>query len=249
MRIAIIGYGKMGKAIHRIAEERGHSVDLIVDQHNQELLMDPQNLSKVDVAIEFSTPETAVSHILSCIEASTPVVCGTTGWLDRWGEVAERVKKEKGTLFYASNYSVGVYIFSKLNTLLATYMNHLPNYDVAMEEIHHVHKKDAPSGTALSLAKEIVNRVERKSHIITTEESKPRKNPLAPEDLEIVAKRIGETPGTHTVEYSSEIDTITIRHTAHGREGFALGAVMAAEFTQSHSGLLSMDDMMKELLA
>lgn len=247
MKIAIIGYGKMGHVIEQIARERGHEIVLTIDKDNTELLDDRTALSAADVAIEFSSPEAAVHHLEACFKAGLAVVCGTTGWLDRWEDVVASMKRHDGTLFYASNFSVGVYVFSKINALLAQYMNRLEDYDVSLEEIHHIHKKDAPSGTALSLAESIVTELDRKSEIKTIElhegeevssDRSQNKNALT-----IVAKRIGETPGTHAVEYHSEVDDIYIRHTAHGRRGFALGAVMAAEHTKGKKGLLSMDEL------
>ncbi len=238
MKVALIGYGKMGKEIERILLDKGHSVPLIIDIDNRQNL-NPENLRGVDVAIEFSTPSTAYDNILRCIEAGTPVVCGTTAWLDRYEEVFRPCEEKNGAFFYASNYSVGVNIFFKINRELARLMNKFSGYDVTIEEVHHTQKKDAPSGTAITLAEGILSELDRKESWIcgTTTE---------PSQLEIGAIRRSVVPGRHTVTYESTADVITIDHNAKSRQGFALGAVAAAEFLCGKKGIYSMDDLMNE---
>lgn len=237
MKIALIGYGKMGKEIEHILLTRGHSISLIIDKDNTRDL-NAENLRGVDVAIEFTTPQTAYANITTCLEAGTPVVCGTTAWLDRFDEVKELCCRKNGTFFYASNYSVGVNIFFELNRRLAELMNRFEEYDVTIEETHHTQKKDAPSGTAVTMAEAILENLDRKSRWVcgTT---------TVPEELEIAAIRRSIVPGTHTVTYESDVDQITLTHTAKSRRGFALGAVLAAEFIQGKQGIFSMEDLMK----
>lgn len=237
MRIALVGYGKMGKAIERIARERGHQIVSIVDINNREEIYS-DTFKSADVAIEFTTPATAFDNYLRCFEADLPVVSGTTGWLDRMGEIKEICEKEHKTFFYASNFSIGVNIFFALNNYLAKIMNNFPAYDVRMTEIHHVHKLDAPSGTAITLAEGILANMDRKDRwtVETAEQST---------DLPIHAIREGEVPGIHEIIYESAADTISIKHDAKGREGFALGAVLAAEFTVGKKGFLGMNDLFK----
>lgn len=237
MNIALIGYGKMGKEIEQILIARGHEIPLIIDIDNAADLT-KENLSKVDVAIEFTAPESAYGNIVKCLEAGTPVVCGTTAWLDKYDEVEKLCKQTDGTFFYASNYSIGVYIFSELNKHLARLMNRFSDYDVTIEEVHHTQKKDAPSGTAISIAEGILDNLDRKEKWVcgTTTE---------PEELEITAIRRSIVPGTHTVTYESDIDLITMTHLAKGRKGLATGAVTAAEFINGKKGIFTMDDLMK----
>lgn len=237
MRIALVGYGKMGKAIERIARERGHQIVSIVDINNREEIYS-DTFKSADVAIEFTTPATAFDNYLRCFEADLPVVSGTTGWLDRMGEIKEICEKGHKTFFYASNFSIGVNIFFALNNYLAKIMNNFPAYDVRMTEIHHVHKLDAPSGTAITLAEGILANMDRKDRwtLETAAEST---------DLPIHAIREGEVPGIHEIIYESAADTISIKHDAKGREGFALGAVLAAEFTVGKKGFLGMNDLFK----
>lgn len=237
MRIALLGYGKMGKMIESIAIERGHEVILRVDKDNCGDVTTDQ-LRQVDVAIEFSMPSVAVNNYSWCFEAGVPVVSGTTGWLDRWDEVVELCKQKKGGFFYASNFSVGVNLFFQLNRYLAKLMNGFDNYKVFLEETHHIHKLDAPSGTAIALAEGIVNQHSGYDswELNAGEEVTPRAVPIK-------AKREGEVPGIHSVLYKSKVDEIEIRHAAFSREGFALGAVLAAEFMMGKVGLFSMNDM------
>jgi 4-hydroxy-tetrahydrodipicolinate reductase len=237
MKIALLGYGKMGKEIEQIALKRKHTIIARVDMDNASTFSIAE-LSKADVAIEFSTPETAVKNIYKCFEAKVPVVVGTTGWLKKFNTVKADCKKKKQGLFYSSNYSIGVNIFFKLNTHLAKIMNAYKDYDVSIEEIHHIHKLDSPSGTAITLANQILSEIKRKKKWINN----------APEDmnqLSILSKRENEVPGTHVVTYNSAIDTIAITHRAHSRKGFAMGAVLAAEFMKKRKGVYSMDDLLK----
>jgi len=237
MKIALLGYGKMGHEIEKIALEKGHEIELIIDINNQhESTAD--NLKKADVAIDFSTPDSAFSNILKCFEAHILVVCGTTGWLDRMGEIREICEKEKQTFFYASNFSLGVNIFFALNKYVAAIMNKLPEYEVEMKEIHHVHKLDAPSGTAITLANDIINRMERKQKWELNKTSDISA-------IKISALRENEVPGTHFITWDSPVDRIEMIHEAKNRKGLALGAVMAAEFIRDKKGIYSMEDMIK----
>ncbi|KKB57859.1 4-hydroxy-tetrahydrodipicolinate reductase [Parabacteroides gordonii] len=237
MKIALIGYGKMGKTIEQIALNRGHQIVSIVDINNPEEFQS-DNFKSADVAIEFTTPATAFDNYMKSFAAGVPVVSGTTGWLDRIGEIKEKCAKEGKTFFYASNFSIGVNIFFALNKYLAKIMNNFPVYNVSMTETHHIHKLDAPSGTAITLAEGILENVDRKEHwTLETAEQ--------PTDLPIHAIREGEVPGIHEVTYESDVDYISIKHDAKSRAGFALGAVVAAEFTAGKKGFLGMDDMLK----
>lgn len=235
MKIALIGYGKMGKAIEEIALERGHSVVLKIDVSNIAEFNDA-GLRGADVAIEFTGPESAFNNIIKCIEAGIPVVSGSTGWLSRMEEVKQACQKYNGGFLYASNFSIGVNILFALNKKLASLMAGRKEYEVSMEEIHHTEKKDAPSGTAITLAEQILEAEGRKKKWVNRESDNP-------EDLIIISKRIDPAPGTHTVSYRSAIDDIEITHTAHSRKGFALGAVMAAEFIQEKKGVFGMNDV------
>lgn len=234
MKIALIGYGKMGKEIETIALKRGHEVILKIDKDNQDD-MNIVNLKKADVAIEFSTPHTVVENIYKCFNAHLPVVVGATGWYDKFDEIIAHCEGNRGSLFHATNFSVGVNLFFKLNSYLAELMNKYEDYDISMEEIHHIHKLDKPSGTAISLANQILNKVNRKEKWSIDEKTA--------KTLHIVDKREGEVPGTHIVKYHSSIDDIEIMHKAHSRKGFALGAVIAAEFLQGKTGVYSMNDL------
>lgn len=237
MKIALIGYGKMGKTIEQIALNRGHQIVSIVDINNPEEFQSA-NFKSADVAIEFTTPATAFDNYMKSFAADVPVVSGTTGWLDRIGEIKEKCEKEGKTFFYASNFSIGVNIFFALNKYLAKIMNNFPSYNISMTETHHIHKLDAPSGTAITLAEGIIENVDRKDRwTLETAEQ--------PTDLPIHAIREGEVPGIHEVTYESDVDYISIRHDAKSRAGFALGAVVAAEFTAGKKGFLGMDDMLK----
>jgi 4-hydroxy-tetrahydrodipicolinate reductase len=237
MNIALIGYGKMGKEIEQIALERGHKVPLIIDINNQNEFS-IENLKKIDTAIEFTKPETAINNIRKCFEASTPVVCGTTGWLEHFETIKEECTKGGKTFFYSSNYSLGVNIFFKLNQFLSKIMNNLPQYEVSMEEVHHTQKLDAPSGTAITLANDIINNLDRKTKWQLDAQD-------SPEALKISAVRRGTVPGIHTIKYDSPVDYIEMTHSAYSRKGFALGAVIAAEFIAGKKGCFSMDDILK----
>lgn len=236
MKIALIGYGKMGKAIEAIALEKGHEIVLKIDIDNAADL-NRQNIAKADVAIEFTGPHSAFNNVMKCLELGIPLVCGSTGWLDKWKEVTAYCKERNGTLIYASNYSIGVNLFFDLNTKLARLMNAYPDYNVSMEEIHHTEKKDAPSGTAISLAEQVLQNIDRKKQWV---------NHLSdnPEDLVIVSKRIDPAPGTHKISYSSVVDDIEIIHTAHNRIGFAGGAVLAAAFAINKKGIFGMKEVL-----
>jgi 4-hydroxy-tetrahydrodipicolinate reductase len=236
MRIALIGYGKMGRAIEKIAMDRGHTISARVDA-------DPNDLAQLendqhDVAIEFSIPEKAVGNIRRCLDLKIPVLSGTTGWLKSKPELDGYCKEKNGSFFYASNYSLGVNLFFKLNEQLARMIARYPEYQLSIEEIHHTQKKDSPSGTAITLAEGIIKHNPKKSDWT--------RSPIAAEhEIKIESKRIDPFPGQHTVTYHSAIDDIEIRHTAHSREGFALGAVMVAEWLPNQKGVLGMDDFLK----
>lgn len=239
MRIALLGYGKMGKLIERIAIERGHEIVLIVDENNRKEVTDEQ-LGQAEVAIEFTMPQVAVENYKWCFSQGIPVVSGTTGWLERWEEVTAYCKENNGGFFYASNFSIGVNIFFRLNSYLAKLMKGFDDYKVFVEETHHIHKLDAPSGTAISIAEGILE-----NHGGYTSWQLDEGNNATDGILPIIAKRIGEVPGIHAVTYKSEVDEIEIRHSAFSREGFAKGAVLAAEFLKGKTGVLGMEDMLK----
>lgn len=236
MKIALIGYGKMGKAIERVALEEGHEIELRVDRDESSLLT-PEVLGKADVAIEFSRPETAPDNLRACFKAGVPVVCGTTGWLQEFEAVQADCKAANGAFFYASNFSIGVHLFFELNRHLARIMNEQPGYDPSLEETHHVHKLDAPSGTAISLAEDLLQNLSRKTRWAHPPEADPQA-------LSIQAHRIDEVPGTHRVQWDSAEDSIRIEHVAHGREGFARGALRAAGWLKGRSGCFGMSDML-----
>jgi 4-hydroxy-tetrahydrodipicolinate reductase len=236
MKIALIGYGKMGKEIEQIAVSRGHEITLRVDIGNADTFTAGE-LKNADAAIEFSTPESAVKNIYKCFEANIPVVVGTTGWLAELENVKAKCMEQNNTLFYASNYSIGVNLFFRINEYAAKLMNAYPEYQVTMEEIHHVHKLDAPSGTAISLANQAIAQLDRKKSWVNREAENET-------ELGIISKRIDEVPGTHTVCYSSAVDQISMTHVAHSRKGFALGAVIAAEWVKNKKGIFGMDDML-----
>jgi 4-hydroxy-tetrahydrodipicolinate reductase len=236
MKIALVGYGKMGREIEQIAVARGHEIVSIIDIDNPEDFDSPQFLSAA-VAIEFSRPQSAFANYQKCFEQNIPVVAGTTGWLEHLEEVKKICTEQHKTFFYASNYSIGVNIFFAVNKYLAKIMNGFPSYDVRMEEIHHIHKLDSPSGTGITLAEGILENINRKTQWIEALEG-------APEDLLIHSLREGEVPGIHEIIYESEADVIQIKHDAKSRKGFALGAVLSAEFVQGKSGFLTMNDML-----
>lgn len=227
----------MGKEIEQILIARGHTIPLIIDLNNTNDL-DAAHLKEIDVAIEFTTPSTAYGNVVKCLEAGVPVVCGTTAWLDKLPQVEQLCKEKNGAFFYASNYSIGVNIFFEINRRLAQLMNRFGEYDVTIEETHHTKKKDAPSGTAVTLAEGILENLDRKQKWVcgTT---------TVPEELEVVAIRRSVVPGTHTVTYESDVDSLSITHMAKSRRGFALGAVLAAEFLYGKTGIFSMKDLMK----
>ena len=235
MKIALVGYGKMGKTIEQIARNRGHEIVSIIDVNNPEDF-ESEAFKQVDVAIEFTTPATAFDNYMKCFAAGVPVVSGTTGWLNRLDEVKRMCAEEGKTFFYASNFSIGVNIFFALNKYLAKIMNNFPSYDVRMTEVHHIHKLDAPSGTAITLAEGILDNLDRKERWTLETSEKPT-------DLPIHAIREGEVPGIHEIIYESDADIISIKHDAKSRAGFALGAVLAAEFTAGKKGFLGMNDL------
>ena len=250
MKIALIGYGKMGRMIEQIALSRGHEIVSVIDIDNQEDF-DSEAFASADVAIEFTNPQAAYGNYLKAFAKNVKVVSGSTGWMKEHGDDVRRMCGEGGhTLFWASNFSIGVAIFSAVNRYLAGIMNGFPQYDVQIEETHHVHKLDHPSGTAITLAEEIVERLDRKrgwaAGTLTGPDGTVSGTGDTPAgELRIDSVRRGEVPGIHTVTYNSEADSITITHDAHSRKGFALGAVLAAELTASHSGLLTISDMFK----
>lgn len=236
MKIALIGYGKMGKAIEAIAIEKGHTVPFKFDISNQDQFT-IANLQQCDVAIEFTSPHSAVDNLKKCFEAGVPVVCGSTGWLAQWNDIKADCEAKDAALVYASNYSIGVNLFFELNTYLAKLMNSYKDYDVMLEEIHHTEKRDAPSGTAITLAEQVLQNITSKkgwvNHISDNVD-----------ELEIISERIDPAPGTHKIKYHSAIDDIDIIHTAHNRLGFAGGAVLAAEFIVGKKGIYNMKQVL-----
>tara|TARA_B110000902_G_scaffold2540_1_gene2820 strand:- start:1400 stop:2104 length:705 start_codon:yes stop_codon:yes gene_type:complete len=231
MKIALLGYGRMGKAIEQIAIERGHAIVALVDKNENQ-----GNLSEADVAINFSVPDAAVANIKAAMEKQIPVVCGTTGWLEHLKEVEDYCTQNKSAFIYASNFSVGVNLFFKLNKILAKLMHPHKSYTPQMKEIHHIHKLDAPSGTAITLAEGVFDQSEYTDWSIN--ETKGGTT------LPITVERTGEVPGTHSIEYKSDVDSISIQHEAHSRQGFALGAVIAAEWIQNKKGVFTMNDVL-----
>jgi 4-hydroxy-tetrahydrodipicolinate reductase len=237
MKIAIIGYGKMGKVIEELATERGHEIVLRLTSKDSDF--DSSVLKIADVAIEFSVPDAAIRNINKCFEANIPVIVGTTGWLDQLEEVSKSCTASNGGLFYASNFSIGVNIFFKVNTLLAKLMNSQPSYEISMEEVHHTQKLDSPSGTALTIANQILDNVSRKNNWVEALSGES-------DQIAIEAKRIADTPGTHIVTYENDIDKIEISHEAKGRKGFALGSILAAEFMLNKTGVYGMSDLLSQ---
>ena len=251
MKIALIGYGKMGRMIEQIARGRGHEIVCIIDVDNQQDF-DSEAFKSADVAIEFTNPTAAYGNYLKAFSHNVKVVSGSTGWMKDHGDDVKRMCSAEGgqTLFWASNFSVGVAIFSAVNRYLAKILNGFPQYDVRMEETHHIHKLDAPSGTAITLAEEIISDVDRKKQWVkgvqrNADGTVEGTNEVAADELAIESIRRGEVPGIHSVIYDSDADCITITHDAHSRKGFAMGAVLAAEYTADHSGLLTISDMFK----
>ncbi|MBS1667396.1 MAG: 4-hydroxy-tetrahydrodipicolinate reductase [Bacteroidetes bacterium] len=236
MRIALIGYGKMGKAIEEIALQKGHEIVLKIDIDNVNEF-NQENLSKADAAIEFSSPHSAFDNVMKCLQFKIPVVCGSTGWLDKIESVKKYCLDNNGTFLYSSNYSIGVNIFFAVNKYLAQLMTNQNEYEVSMTEIHHTQKKDAPSGTAITLAEQILEKVKRKKNWVNHISDNP-------DELEIISERVDPAPGTHIINYHSPIDDIEITHTAHSRMGFATGAVLAAEFIKDKKGVFGMKDVL-----
>lgn len=236
MKIALIGYGKMGKAIEAVALQQGHSIVLTIDQDNIADLT-PENLLRADVAIEFTGPDSAFGNIMTCLESGTPLVCGSTGWLAGMDAVKDYCRHHNATFLYASNFSIGVNLFFEINKRLASLMNVHPEYDILLEETHHTQKKDAPSGTAVTLAEQVLEKIDRKTQWINDATTDKHQLP-------IVSYRIDPAPGTHVVTYSSPVDSISISHTAHSRLGFAWGAVLAAAFIKDKKGIFNMQDVL-----
>ena len=241
MKLALLGYGKMGKAIEQIALQKGHEIVYVSHGNLYE-----EKLVSAEVAIDFSVPEAAFKNISTCIKNKVPVVSGTTGWLQDFEKAVKLCQEENGAFLYASNFSLGVNLFFELNKFLAKTMRNFPQYSIEIEEIHHTEKKDAPSGTAISLAKQILQKTDKTDWELVRNNSEEIKvkNNIVP----ITAKRVVDVPGTHCVKYTSAIDDIEIKHTAHSREGFALGAVLAAEWIQGKTGVFEMKDVLKNLL-
>ncbi len=236
MNILLIGYGKMGKMIEEIALLRNHNIAYVIDKEED---WNNLNVNEIDVAIDFSSPYTVVDNIVACFNRNIPIVVGTTGWYGRLNEFRDLAIQEQKGLFVASNYSIGMSIFNRINEQLAVLMNAQPSYDVSIEEIHHIHKLDAPSGTAITLAETIIDNLDRKTNWeLNCEDEKPNV-------INVTAQRIGEVSGTHSITYSSEVDDIIITHQAHNRKGFALGAVLAAEFMKGKIGFYGMKDLIK----
>ena len=251
MKIALIGYGKMGKMIEQIAKDRGHEIVCIIDIDNQQDF-DSEAFKSADVAIEFTNPTAAYGNYLRAFKNNVKAVSGSTGWMKDHGDDVRKMCSVEGgqTLFWASNFSIGVAIFSAVNRYLAKIMNGFTQYDVRMEETHHIHKLDAPSGTAITLAEEIVNDIDRKKSWVKgvqrlADGTVEGTNDVPSDELPIESIRRDEVPGIHSIIYDSDADSITITHDAHSRKGFALGAVLAAEYTKDHSGLLTISDMFK----
>ncbi len=239
MRIALSGYGKMGKAIEQEAIKKGHDIVLKIDSKNRKSLnINDLKNKNIDVIIDFSRPESAVENIKMGIDADIPVVCGTTGWLKKMDEIKSYTQSQNGTFLYASNFSIGVNLFFTLNKTLAKMMNAHPEYKPYLEEIHHTQKLDAPSGTGITLAKDLIQHYDHKSNWVKGEATESN-------DLAIISKRIDKVPGTHEIEWKSDIDTISIKHTAHSRKGFVMGALLAAEWVQGKKGVFGMADVLE----
>jgi len=236
MQIALIGYGKMGKMIEQIAIERGHNIVLIIDEKNRETFI-AENVSKADVAIEFTGPASAFENVKKCIEFGVPVISGSTGWNQQLDEARHYCLEHNSAMLHASNFSIGVNIFFEINTLLARLMSSQNAYEPMLKEVHHTQKLDAPSGTAVTLAEHILAQLPGKTTWVNTTSTNTA-------ELTIISERTDPAPGTHHVKYSSEVDDIEIIHTAHSRKGFALGAVMAAEFIQGKKGIFSMKEVL-----
>lgn len=242
MKIVLLGYGKMGKLIEKFALKRGHEVSLIVDAENRDSIT-VEDLRDADVAIDFSTPDAALGNISLCFEADLPIVVGTTGWYEHLQEVKDVCLEANQSLLYGSNFSIGVNIFFHVNRLLAKAVNPYQQYDVQVEEIHHIHKLDAPSGTAITIAEGIIENTEHKDAWVNEVIGAADEVVTKPNEVLIESLRIEEVPGTHTVLYSSEVDQIEFKHTAHNREGFALGSVVAAEWLHGRKGFYQVTEM------
>jgi 4-hydroxy-tetrahydrodipicolinate reductase len=245
MNIALLGYGKMGRIIEKIATDRKHDIVLKIDFYNQHDLT-LENLKNADVVIEFSTPGSVLSNIMLCFDAGVPVIVGTTGWYENLPEVKRECLQGNHTMLYASNFSIGVNIFFHINKKLARLMNNYPYYDVQVEEIHHMQKLDSPSGTAITIAEGIIQNLDSKKewvNILSSEGDDAASDSVKNDQLLIESFRIENVPGTHTVIYDSEVDMIEFKHTAHNRNGFALGAVLAAEWIQGKKGFFSVEEM------
>lgn len=237
MKLALIGYGKMGKEIEKTALNRGHEISLIIDINNLHDL-NMLNPGKVDVALDFTAPDVAYDNIMTCFKAGVPVVSGTTGWLEKWDDLINYCKTANQTFFYASNFSLGVNIFSRVNKMLAQMMNSFSNYNVSVKEIHHTQKLDAPSGTAIALANDIIAEMDRKKRWELNKES-------VDQNLKIQAVRENDIPGTHIITYDSDVDYLEIKHVARSRQGLAYGAVLAAEFIMGKKGIFTMNDLLQ----
>ena len=242
MKIALLGYGKMGQIIERLALDRGHEIVLKITVDNKEDLTE-SNLRKADVAIDFSAPDAALDNIYACFAANLPVVVGTTGWYGQLQEVKNECLTSNNTLLYGSNFSIGVNIFFHMNKVLAQLMNNFPAYEVQVEEIHHTQKLDSPSGTAMTIAEGIIDNLDRKTEWVNELVGTPFEEVLKKEELLIESHRIENIPGTHTVVYSSEVDEIEFKHTAHSRSGFALGAIVAAEWLEHRQGFYNITEI------
>ncbi|BAV94292.1 4-hydroxy-tetrahydrodipicolinate reductase [Ichthyobacterium seriolicida] len=232
MNIALLGYGKMGKAIEKTAVEKGYKIVARIEKKQSNI-----NFNNADIAIEFSTPSGAFENIKQCIENKIPVISGTTGWLDNYPQIVELCTKHEGTFLYSSNFSIGVNIFFEIIKKTSKIMSKFKNYSVGIEEIHHTEKKDSPSGTAIKIAEEIINQTDKTRWILNHSQR--------PEDIPIVAKRVDNTTGTHTVLYKSDIDDIEIKHTAHSREGFVMGVMLASEWILGKKGVFSFRDILE----
>ncbi len=244
MKIALLGYGKMGKIIEKIATDRKHEIVLKIDYDNLDEL-NAENLQKADVAIEFTTPSSVLNNIKVCFDAGVPIVVGTTGWHAELQQIKQQCEETNNSLLYATNFSVGVNIFFHVNRVLAKLMNNYPYYEVQVEEIHHTQKLDSPSGTGITIAEGIIDNLDAKKewvNVVVTDDNSNDDN-IKADQLLIESHRVDSVPGTHTVIYDSEVDTIEFKHTAHNRNGFALGAVLAAEWLKDNKGFHSVEDM------
>lgn len=242
MKIALLGYGKMGREIELVALQRKHEIVFIADEHNSNY--NPEDIKKADVAIEFTTPESAIENIMKCFEAGIPAIVGTTGWYERFEEIKKICIEGNQSLFCATNFSIGVNIFFEINKKLAQLMNSHNEYEVRLEEIHHTQKLDAPSGTAITLANDIISNSEKKKKWVSVLETEKKGSGNA-DEIEILSVRKNKIPGTHKIKYDSEIDCIEITHIAKNRKGFATGAVLAAEWIVGKKGIFGMKDLLK----